>query len=323
MADAVALDGWSAGDVRLGTVLDTLAELRRSVARTASRVWVMTLVIVAITDDEAYQALQAVRSLGVHHPARVLVLRPDPASAGPAGVDAQVTLYGAGDGDHQLTFDEVVLTVRGEASAHLDSIAEPFTLSDLPVVLWYPATPPDASDPLLTTASAVLVDTKDQVDLSGLAATVCPRPVIDMSWMRLRPWRSVVAALFDPPGFRPYVTRLTSIEVAGKGGPRHLLAGWLSSRLSFGADRIRLRDARHAGVVLEAGDAARFAVTRATGERVVRASASISGGPTHHALLPLPDDSLVWSLSQALTHLGRDPVWEEALAAAVKLADHS
>jgi hypothetical protein len=58
-------------------------------------------------------------------------------------------------------------------------------------------------------------------------------------------------------------------------------------------------------------------VAREEGERLVRASATVGGGLSRAELLPLPDDSLVWSLAEALTHLGRDRVWQQALAAGV------
>jgi glucose-6-phosphate dehydrogenase assembly protein OpcA len=316
VADAVALNRWNGTDVRLGEVVDTLAEVRRSVSRTASRTWVMTLVAVASNDDEAYQATQAMRALGAHHPARLLVLRPDPA-AGPDGIDAQVTVYGSEVDGHPLTFDEIGLTVRGAAAGHLDSIVEPFTLSDLPVVVWYPATLPAVSDRLLTAATSVLVDTKDARDVVGLIALAGRRAVIDLSWMRLRPWREMLAALFDPPEFRALARSITSVDISGKGGPRRLLAGWLASRLALPKHRIELHDARHARVVLQAGSAARFEVLREPGERVVEAKVTVDGHPRHRQVLPLPDDSLVWSLSEALTQLGRDRVWQQALAAGV------
>ena len=52
---------------------------------------------------------------------------------------------------------------------------------------------------------------------------------------------------------------------------------------------------------------------------MVRAGAVVDGGPSHREMLPLPDDSLAWSLARALTHLRPDPVWDEALSAAVVL----
>jgi glucose-6-phosphate dehydrogenase assembly protein OpcA len=319
VADAVVLNRWNASDVRLGSVVDTMAQLRRSVARTASRTWVMTLVAVAASDDEVRQANQVLRALGAHHPARLVVVQPQPeiADGVPPGIDASVTIYGTEVDGHPLTFDEVALCVRGEAAHHLDSIVEPFTLSDLPVVVWYPATLPAVSEPLLTKASSVLVDTKDAHDVAGLIALAGRRAVVDLSWTRLRPWREMVAALFEPPEFRPYVRQITSAFIAGKGGPRRLLAGWVASRLGLPKERLELQDARHARVVLRAGTAATFEVVREQGERLVRASATIEGGASHRELLPLPDDSLAWSLAEALTHLGRDRVWQQALAAGV------
>jgi glucose-6-phosphate dehydrogenase assembly protein OpcA len=317
VADAVALNRWNGTDVRLGAVVDTMAQLRRSVARTASRTWVMTLVAIAVSDDEVYQATQVLRALGAHHPARLLVVQAQPEGGAAPGVDASVTIYGTEIDGHPLTFDEVSLLVKGDAARHLDSIIEPFTLSDLPVVVWYPATLPSVSEPVLTKASSVLVDTKQAQDVAGLIALAGRRAVVDLSWMRLRPWREMVAALFDPPEFRPYARQITSADVTGKGGPRRLLAGWLGSRLGLPKEHMELHDARHARVVLRAGSDATFEVAREEGERLVRASAVIDGSIRHHELLPLPDDSLVWSLSEALTHLGRDRVWQQALAAGV------
>jgi glucose-6-phosphate dehydrogenase assembly protein OpcA len=319
VADAVVLNRWNARDVRLGAVVDTMAQLRRSVARTASRTWVMTLVAVAANDREASQAIQVLRALGAHHPARLVVVQSQPETADgvASGIDASVTIYGTEVDGHPLTFDEVALCVKGEAAQHLDSIIEPFTLSDLPVVVWYPATLPSVSEPLLAKASSVLVDTKDAHDVAGLIALAGRRAVVDLSWTRLRPWREMVAALFEPPEFRPYVRRITSASISGKGGPRRLLAGWVASRLGLPKERLELHDARHARVVLRAGSAAVFEVVREEGERLVRASAVIEGGPSHRELLPLPEDSLAWSLAEALTHLGRDRVWQQALAGGV------
>lgn len=316
MADAVALNRWNGSDVRLGAVVDTMAQLRRSVARTASRTWVMTLVAVAANDDEVYQATQVMRALGAHHPARFLLIQPQP-GADTGGVDASVTIYGTEVDGHPLTFDQVALTVRGDAAHHLDSIVEPFTLSDLPIVVWYPATLPPVSEPLLAKATSLLVDTKDAHDVAGLIALAGRKAIVDLSWVRLRTWREMVAALFEPAELRPFVHQITAARVEGKGGPRRLLAGWLASRLELAKPQLELHDARHARIVLHAGSAATFEVTRETGQRLVRATATVAGGAHHSELLPLPDDSLTWSLAEALTHLGRDRVWQQALAAGV------
>jgi glucose-6-phosphate dehydrogenase assembly protein OpcA len=325
MAEAVVLERWEGTDVRLGTVVDNLFALGRRAARSATRTSVMTLVVVANDDEEADRAQQATRPLGGHHPARLIVLRPEPRRSD-TGVDARATVCCATVGDHPVSFDEVGLVVRGEAAGHLKSMIEPFTLPDLPIVLWYPGALPAPAEPLLAIAETVLVDSKEAGDdrvFSALAELSHGRAVVDLSWERLRPQRLLLAALFDGSAYRPYAHRVTGIEVSGKSGPRHLLGGWLMSCLGIPRSRVHLSDSRHIQVVIHAGAEGRratFELSRGAGERIVQAGVVVENGARHTEVMALPDGSLAWSLAQALTHLGRDEVWERALAGAVILA---
>jgi glucose-6-phosphate dehydrogenase assembly protein OpcA len=330
MADPVVLDTWDATDVRLSQVLDALYELRRSSAKYATGTACATMIAIAANDEEAYRALQAMRRLGVHHPALFLLVRPELADVDVAGsIDARLTLYGGMAGEHRVAYCDITLVVKGRAAEHLDFIIEPFTLPDLPVVVWYPGALPALSEPLLRMAHTVLVDTKEAGDpqvLTDLIMLAGRRVVVDLSWERLRPWRELLAALFDGPDYLPFASGVTSIEMYGKPTPRHLLAGWLSSRLSVPRTHVHLRDARHVSVRIVAnsqGRQATFSALRSGDEHLVRASAKIEGGPSHEELLPLPDDSLAASLSHALSHLYRDPVWETAIGTAVSLATAS
>jgi glucose-6-phosphate dehydrogenase assembly protein OpcA len=308
----------------MGQVTDVLARLRNSKARGASRTSVMTLIVDAMTEDEGRRSAVAMRALGGHHPARLITVRPDP-DADRVGVDARVALWEAGSDGQHITFDEIDLSVKGEAAFHLDSIIEPLTLPDLPVVVWYPGKLPSPPESLLGCAATLVVDTKEAGDLrtfAGLVELTRTQTVVDLSWARLRPWRELLAALFDGPAYLPFASHITSVEVDGKAAPRHLLAGWLVSRLGTPRSAVHLRDAAHVSVRLSStrdGRTGRFSVIRRPDERLVRATVSIEDGPSHSELLPLPDDSLAWSLARALTHLDRDPVWEEALSAAVVL----
>jgi glucose-6-phosphate dehydrogenase assembly protein OpcA len=324
VANPLVLDTWAASDVRLSDVLNAMVDLRQSSAREATSTSVMTLVIVAQSDDEEYRSTQAMHALGVRHPARVLVVRPQEDRKSP-GVDARLTLYGADSGSHPVSFGEITLTVRGDGCQHLDSIIEPFTLPDLPVVVWYPGSLPEVSHCLLTQADTLLVDSKEAGELDAFIELITlgrRSVVVDLSWVRLSPWRTLLAALFDGATYRPFANGVTSVEVAGKPGPRYLLGGWLSSRLGLDPAMVNLSDARHVSVWMSArhGDQrATFSAVRSGEERVVRAGAHIEGGPSHEELLPLPDDSLTWSLAHALTHLHRDPIWERSLLDAVRL----
>jgi glucose-6-phosphate dehydrogenase assembly protein OpcA len=328
VADAVVLARWEADPVKLSQVMDTMARLRHETARTSTVTSVMTLIIVAMNDADEDRAMAAVRILGGHHPARILIIRPEP--AGPDGIGARVLIWGCQPvptvDAWRVTVDQVCLTVRGRATGRLESIIEPFTLADVPVMIWYPGRLPDASSGLPAPAATVIVDSKEvggREALPAIAALVRDRhAVIDLSWMRLTSWRELLAGLFDGPDFRGLLGAIRSGRVEGKPGPRHLLGGWLLSRLQLAPQVLTLADSVHAGIHLVAslgGVHATIEVVRIPGERLVRATATIQNGPARSTVVALPDDNLSWSLAQALTHQTRDRVWEEALAAALML----
>ena len=178
--------------------------------KNAARMAVMTLVAVIPNDEQAYAATRALRALGRHHPARIVLLRPDPDQV--ATLDGRAALYSVEDDGHQVNFEEVMLFVGGQAARHLDSLVEAFTLSDLPVPVWYAGDIPEPSDPLLSVATAVLIDTRDAADTGRMRSVLelaRRRTVVDLSWVRLQPWRELLAGLFEPADRRPW---LRSVE---------------------------------------------------------------------------------------------------------------
>jgi glucose-6-phosphate dehydrogenase assembly protein OpcA len=330
VADAVVVDAWDAQGVRLGEVVAALADLRyQSVGRTAVRTAVMTLVAVMPSDEQTYAATRALRALGRHHPARIVLLRPDPDQV--AGLDGRAALFAVDADGHQVHFEEVTLVVGGQAANHLDSLAEAFTLSDLPVPVWYVGDIPDPTDQLLSVATSVIVDSRDAAGsgrLRALLELARRRTVVDLSWIRLKPWRELLAGQFDPPERRPWLDAVEEVEVTGKIGPRQLLGGWLLSQLQLSASQVQLVDAQHVEVrvVCRRGpDLATFEVGRGASHRTVSGRCLISDGaggrvpstrPDSGQAIVLADDPLATSLAEALTHLEPDPVWERALSAA-------
>jgi glucose-6-phosphate dehydrogenase assembly protein OpcA len=283
----------------------------------------MTLIAVAPGDEQAYAATNALRSLGGHHPARIVILRPDPDSA--ASLDARATLYALQNDGPRVTFEEITLSVRGQAARHLDSLVEAFTLSDLPVAVWYVNSLPEPTDPLLTVASAVILDSREADEEGPLRALVeltRRRVVVDLSWIRLGPWRELLATLFDAPEQRAWLGGVDSVEVTGKPGPRRLLGGWLYGQLGLSPRQVNLRDGRHVEVKLTStvdGRQATFAVERGEADRVLKARASLPDGRTLRQTASLADEPLATSLALALTHLRPDPIWEKALYMATML----
>lgn len=324
MADAVAvIDQWSGRHVGVGDVLEALDDVRRRCGLGATRTSVVNLVVVASSEADAASAMSAIEGLGARFPGRTLVVVPGPPPPSGGGlVDAAVRLVTSSVGGQDVWSEQVALTISGRLADHMDSLIEPFTLPDLPVVVWYVSALPAPGDPLPDTADVLLVDTKalgELTSFAGVAELARRHVVVDLSWSRLRPWRELLASLFEGAAFTRYVGSVTHVAVAGKDGPRRLLAGWLSSRLGLDRAAFSLTGARHVSLRLSAPGAT-FEVVREEGTRVVRAAAWIEDGPSHVDVMPLPDESLAWSLADALTHLERDRVWEQALRGALVFA---
>ncbi|HUP84877.1 MAG TPA: glucose-6-phosphate dehydrogenase assembly protein OpcA [Acidimicrobiales bacterium] len=314
------LSVWSEDGVRLGQVMRALEDLRRPEVMPATRTSVLTLVIVASRRVSAVRAQSAVRELGGRHPARVLTLVLDePAREGAPGIDAEIRLLGSEAEGHGLWFEDIELDVHGRVVRHLDSLIEPLTLSDLPVVVWFVDELPALDDPLLLAADVLLVDARELDDAGALAELVSlcgRRPVVDLSWTRLRPWRELLAGLFEGPAFRPFVSQVRRSAVAGRIGPRQLLDGWLADRLELPTSARHVVDADHVSMHLWC-DGASFSVVREGDVRRVVARAEIEGGASAAAVVQLPEATPAWGLADALARLELDPVYERALRRAV------
>ncbi len=179
----------------------------------------------------------------------------------------------------------------------------------------------------------MLVDTRDEEVDTGRARAVLElarrRTVVDLSWIRLGPWRELLAGLFEPIARRPWLHAIERVEVSGKVGPRYLLGGWLTAQLRLHPDQVRLMDSQHVSIRMicrRGGEEAVFEVGRPGLSRMVAARAELPedldagpAGAENLQPIPLAEDPLATSLAEALTHLQPDVVWQHALAAASTL----
>jgi hypothetical protein len=162
----------------------------------------MVLTLVIVTDEEnAYDALKAANDASHEHPSRTLVVikrvSRSPRDRTQSRLDAEVRL-GADAGSGET----VVLRLYGEVADHAQSVVLPLLLPDAPVVVWWPVSAPldPAKDPLGALAQRRVTDTyaseQPVRDLATRSGTYTPGDT-DLSWTRITPWRSMLAAALD------------------------------------------------------------------------------------------------------------------------------
>ena len=186
-----------------------------------ARASVLNLIVTVVDDAAADRVVRTLLDLGVRHPSRAIVLVPEPGD-GPRPLDARISTHChdvSGGGD-RVCYEEVVLTVRGEAAEHLSGVVAPLLIHDLPTHVWWPGEPPfndPVFDQLVEMGDRVLFDSADFGDLlHGLRRLGSLRRssgVGDLTWERLAWWQELTAQFFDAPRFRRYLPNLSRLQI--------------------------------------------------------------------------------------------------------------
>ncbi|MFF0447784.1 glucose-6-phosphate dehydrogenase assembly protein OpcA [Streptomyces sp. NPDC004609] len=269
----------------------------------------MVLTLVIVTDEEnAYDALKAASEASREHPSRTLVVikrvSRSPRDRAQARLDAEVRV-GADAG----TGETVVLRLYGEVTDHAQSVVLPLLLPDAPVVVWWPVNAPldPAADPLGALAQRRVTDAyaaeHPTRELSARAETYTPGDT-DLSWTRITPWRSMLAAALDQVS-----CEVTAVEVEGEefNPSVELLAMWLADRLKVPVRRTSSSGPGLTAVRLES-TCGRIVLDRADGSL---ATLSIEGQPDRAVALKRRDTAEL--IAEELRRLDPDDTYASAL----------
>ncbi|MFG2952034.1 glucose-6-phosphate dehydrogenase assembly protein OpcA [Streptomyces adustus] len=269
----------------------------------------MVLTLVIVTDEEnAYDALKAANDASREHPSRTLVVirrvSRSPRDRTKSRLDAEVRV-GADAG----TGETVVLRLYGEVADHAQSVVLPLLLPDAPVVVWWPVDAPldPANDPLGALAQRRVTDTyaaeQPVRELSARADTYAPGDT-DLSWTRITPWRSMLAAALDQ-----VVCEVKGVEVEGEefNPSCELLAMWLADRLDVPVRRSLSSGPGLTAVRLDT-DHGSIALDRADG---TVATLSIEGQPDRAVALKRRDTAEL--IAEELRRLDPDDTYASAL----------
>lgn len=126
-----------------------------------------------------------------------------------------------------------MLRLHGELVNHAQSVVLPLLLPDAPVVVWWPGGAPAdlAGDPLGALGQRRITDTyssEHPVEALGARAEAYAPGDTDLSWTRITPWRSMLAAALDQQALS--VVSAT-VEGEDENPSCELLAMWLADRL--------------------------------------------------------------------------------------------
>ncbi|KWT59268.1 OpcA protein [Streptomyces albus subsp. albus] len=269
----------------------------------------MVLTLVIVTDEEnAYDALKAANEASREHPSRTLVVikrvSRSPRDRAKARLDAEVRV-GADAG----TGETVVLRLYGEAINHAQSVVLPLLLPDAPVVVWWPVNAPvdAARDPLGALAQRRVTDmyTAENPlrELAERAEAYSPGDT-DLSWTRVTPWRSMLAAALDQ-----LPCKVSEVEVEGEefNPSVELLAMWLADRLNVPVRRLLSAGPGLTAVRMET-DCGPVALDRADGSL---ATLAMQGQPDRNVALKRRDTAEL--LAEELRRLDPDDTYASAL----------
>jgi glucose-6-phosphate dehydrogenase assembly protein OpcA len=221
-----------------------------------------TLNLLAVARNEADAALITATVSRQHDilPSRTIILitrgvdEPDAGSANAYDVNLQLNEQFTGHDHPALRFETITITAGLADFGHLSSLVSPLLAAELPDFLWWPGNDfvhnPLFED-LQEIVDRVIVDTaKLGNDASGVAVMRellddddSGAPLIgDFAWLRLAPWRQLIAQFFDPPNVQLCLSTIEEITISyadiredGSSGfaPALLTVGWLASRLGW------------------------------------------------------------------------------------------
>ncbi|WP_411069886.1 glucose-6-phosphate dehydrogenase assembly protein OpcA [Streptomyces sp. cmx-4-25] len=269
----------------------------------------MVLTLVIVTDEEnAYDALKAANEASREHPSRTLVVikrvSRSPRDRATARLDAEVRL-----GADASAGETVVLRLYGEVVDHAQSVVLPLLLPDAPVVVWWPVDAPTdpAKDPLGALAQRRVTDTyaaeQPIEELTARAETYTPGDT-DLSWTRITPWRSMLAAALDQ-----VACEVDAAEVEGEefNPSVELLAMWVANRLKVPVRRSKSAGPGLTSVRLET-DCGPIVLDRPDGSL---ATLSIEGQPDRGVALKRRDTAEL--IAEELRRLDPDDTYAAAL----------
>ncbi|WP_080794830.1 glucose-6-phosphate dehydrogenase assembly protein OpcA [Corynebacterium pacaense] len=303
-------------DTTTHEISKTLSRLRESGTQvTTGRV--LTLIVVAKSDNDVAAITTSTNDASREHPSRVIILVVG-SEEEPTKVDAEVRIGGDAGASEMI-----IIHLQGPVASNLQSVVTPLLLPDTPIVAWWPTDAPanPSAHPIGKIAQRRITDSlhSSADTLANSVENYHPGDT-DMAWARLTQWRGLVASSLDHPPQGP----VTSVRITGASTSTSvdLAAGWLAGRLQVPV--VRVGTDTPAVPVDEDGTpllaVSNLEITRTTG------TIDISIKDAHTLRVDIPESGTTASLvaigrrseadclSEELRHMDPDMGYQHALA---------
>ena len=211
-----------------------------------TRACMSNLIIACQTEEQARDVTERIPELVERHPARVFLLTACAPKVN--SIEAEVSAhFRFSEGNRQLCAEHVDIRFDPAVAGRLGSVLRPLLIGDLTTTLWWASNqPPPLSgglfDTLAELADQVIYDSVGWPNpAEGVRAMTRwvmgeERPVFNLAWRYLKPWRRILAQVLDPAVAPGALQNIDSVHI--EHGPHALpmawlLIGWLAARLQW------------------------------------------------------------------------------------------
>ncbi|MBD8030371.1 glucose-6-phosphate dehydrogenase assembly protein OpcA [Corynebacterium gallinarum] len=303
-------------DTSTHEIAKTLSRLRESGTQvTTGRV--LTLIVVARSDNDVQAITESTNEASREHPSRVIVLVVGSRAAEPK-VDAEVRIGGDAG-----AAEMIIMHLSGPVAGNLQSVVTPLLLPDTPIVVWWPT---DAPANPSTNAIGKIAQRRITDAMHGGGEALEDRVEnyhpgdTDMTWARLTQWRGLVASSLDHPPHGEVVS--ARVEGPSTSVSVDLAAGWLAGRLQVPVTRVATNEPTvpcdEDGTPMLA--VRRVEIERTTGTVIINIQdahtlrVEITDSDVPPALVAIGRRSEADCLSEELRHMDPDMGYQHALA---------
>jgi glucose-6-phosphate dehydrogenase assembly protein OpcA len=309
--------------------------------------------IVMVGEESAEAVARGISELANRHPSRAIILVSDPDDEPSLDIRLSSFCSVRGASSENVCSEQITVLAGGPPALHLESVAGPLLIPDLPTFLFYPEGFPNSTDGVLRLANRVILDSSSAPPgapdsfrkISSLIEDPESPPVGDTQWTALSPWRALARELFASPERSGNLGKIHEVEVmrTSDGESRAMLfAGWLASSLGWTPGKKRsdsgfvFEDASGGEVVfrsspstddvnlgritLRAGDLS-FVVSRH--KELTEAHISVERGAEtlSHRAVRIGRFDMGTMLDEELKFKGRDSVYEASLGKVMEMLD--